>query len=160
MNVRDAMTTGTPRCTSGINLGTAVEILWNSNSGILPIVDENQRVISVITERDICIALGTRNRLAGDITVGEVATHRAICCSPDDDVRSALAKMVQSNVRRLPVINADGRLEGIIAVDDVVAPIVLKNTGRGSQITSQDALSRLLRNTDSSSTHQGSQLNT
>ena len=160
MNVRDAMRTGTARCTSGINLGTAVEILWNSNSGILPIVDDNQRVISVITERDICIALGTRNCLAGDITVGEVATHRAICCSPDDDVRTALAKMVQANVRRLPVTNADGKLEGIIAVDDMVAPILLKNSGRSNQTTSQDTLSRLLHNTDSSSTHQSSRLNT
>ena len=160
MNVRDAMTTAPARCTPEINLGTAVEILWNGNCNILPIVDEHQRVISVITERDICIALGTRNRLAGDITVGEVATHRAICCSPDDDIRSALARMVQAGVRRLPVINADGQLEGIIALDDVVAPIALKNSGRGNQTTSQDVLSRLLRNTDSPATHQSSQLNT
>jgi CBS domain-containing protein len=159
MNVRDAMTKAPARCTPGINLGAAVEILWNGNCGILPIVDEHERVISVITERDICIALGTRNRLPGEITVGEVATHRAICCSSDDDVRSALAKMVQAKVRRLPIVTVEGKLEGIIAMDDVVAPIVLKNTDRGNQPTSQDALSKPLRSTDSPS-HQSRRLNT
>ena len=160
MNVKDAMMTAPARCTPGINLGAAVEILWNGNCGILPIVDEHERVISVITERDICIALGTRNRLAGEITVGEVATHRAICCSPDDDVRSALAKMVQAKVRRLPVVNAEGKLEGMIAMDDVVAPIVLKDSGRGNQPTSQDALSKPLRSSDSPASHQSRRLDT
>ena len=169
------MTTAPARCTPGINLGAAVEILWHGNCGLLPIVDEHQRVVSVITERDICIALGTRNRLAGEITVGEVATHRAICCSPDDDVRSALAKMVQAKIRRLPVVNAEGELEGIIAMDDVVAPIVLKdsglkdsglkdsglkNSGRGNQATSQDAVSTPIRGTDSPANRQGRRLNT
>ena len=158
MNVKDAMLTTPARCTPGINLGAAVEILWKGNCGILPVVDEHERVISVITERDICIALGTRNRLAGEITVGEVATHRAICCSPDDDVRSALAKMVQAKVRRLPVVNAQGKLEGMIAMDDVVAPIVLRNSGRGNQPTSQDALSKPLLSTDSPASHQTSRL--
>jgi CBS domain-containing protein len=170
MNVKDAMTTTPARCTPGINLGAAVEILWHGNCGILPIVDEQERVISVITARDICIALGTRNRLAGEITVGEVATHRAICCGPDDDVRSALAKMVQAKVRRLPVVNAEGKLEGILAMDDVVAPIViksgglksggLKDSGRGSTATSSDALSTTLRSTDSPASRQGRRLNT
>ena len=164
MNVKDAMTTAPARCTPGINLGAAVEILWKGNCGLLPIVDEHERVISVITERDICIALGTRNRLAGEITVGEVATHRAICCSPDDDVRSALAKMVQAKIRRLPVVTAEGKLEGIIAMDDVVAPIVLKdsglkNSGPGSTATSQDAVSAPVRSADSPANRQGRRLN-
>lgn len=170
MNVKEAMTTATGRCIPGMNLGAAVEILWKNNCGLLPIVDEHERVISVITERDICIALGTRNRLAGEITVGEVATHRAICCSPEDDVRSALAKMVQAKVRRLPVVNAEGKLEGIIGMDDVVAPIVLKDSGlkdsglkssgRGSQASSQTALSKALRGADSPAGQQNRRLNT
>jgi CBS domain-containing protein len=142
MNVRDVMKTVAARCTAGINLGAAVEILWNRNCGILPVVDEHERVVSVITERDICIALGTRNRLPGEITVGEVATHRVICCSPADDVRSALAKMLEARVRRLPVVNAEGKLEGVLAMDDVVEPILLKNTVRDGR-TSEEAASTL-----------------
>jgi CBS domain-containing protein len=143
MNVRDVMTTGPARCTPDINLGTAVEILWNANCGMLPVIDQNERVMSVITERDICIALGTRNRLPGEITVGDVATHRPICCSPEDDIQSALAKMAGAKVRRLPVLNAEGKLEGILTMDDVIAPIVLKGAVRGNGRTSEDDISTL-----------------
>jgi CBS domain protein len=64
-----------------------------------------------------------------------------------------LAKMVQAKVRRLPVVNTEGKLEGLIAMDDVVAPIVLKNSGRGNQPTSQDAPSKPSRSTDSPTSH-------
>lgn len=126
MNVRDVMTTGPAHCTPDINLGAAVEILWNANCRMLPVIDQHEKVMSVITERDICIALGTRNRLPGEITVGEVATHPAICCTSADDVRSALAKMVEAKVRR-----------------DVVAPIFLKSPVRGNGRTSEDDISTL-----------------
>lgn len=154
------MMTAPARCTPEINLGAAVEILWNENCGILPVVDGDEKVISVITERDICIALGTRNRLPGEITVGDVATHRAICCSSHDDVRSALAKMVEAKVRRLPVVNAEGKLEGILTMDHIVEPILLKSTVRGNQPTSQDALRKPLRSTDSPANQQGRGLDT
>jgi CBS domain-containing protein len=157
MNVRDVMATGPARCTPDINLGAAVEILWNANCGMLPIIDQQEKVISVITERDICIALGTRNRLPGEITVGDVATQRAICCSSTDDVRSALAKMLEAKVRRLPVVNAEGKLEGILTMDDVVEPILLKSSVRGNGQTSEDPASTL-RNplrTDSMESQQG-----
>ena len=143
MNVRDVMTPGPASCTAGINLGAAVEILWNDNCGMLPVIDGDERVISVITERDICIALGTRNRLPGEITVGEVVTHHAICCGAADDVRSALAKMLEAGVRRLPVVNTQGKLEGILALDDVVEPILLKNTARDNGQAAEDVASTL-----------------
>jgi len=158
MNVRDAMTKAPARCTPGLNLGAAVEILWNENSGMLPIVDEHERVISVITDRDICIALGTRNRLPGEIAVGDVATREAICCSSDEDVRSALAKMIEARVRHLPVVTAEGKLEGLVAMDDLLSPIVLKNSGR-QQPASQDALTKTVRAPNSPAS-QGRRLNT
>jgi hypothetical protein len=73
--------------------------------------------------------------------------------------------MVQAKVRRLPVVNAGGKLEGIIAMDDVVAPIVLKdsglkNSGRANQATSQDGVSTAVRGTDSPASRQGRRLST
>jgi CBS domain-containing protein len=133
----------TVRCTPDTNLGAAVEILWKANCGMLPVVDAHNKVISVITERDICIALGTRNCLPGEITVADVATRRPICCTSADDVRSALAKMAGAQVRRLPVVNAEGKLEGILSMDDIVAPIVLKSLLRGDGRTSAEDISTL-----------------
>jgi CBS domain-containing protein len=119
MRVKDVMM-GTPAsCNTGTNLGAAVEILWNRNCGILPVVDSEEHVQGVVTDRDLCIALGTRNRLPGEITVGEVISGKIFTCKPEDEIRTALATMAKEQVRRLPVVNAEGKLEGILSMDDV-----------------------------------------
>jgi CBS domain-containing protein len=119
MKVQDVMVRTAACCTPETNLGAAVEILWNRNCGILPVV-ANGQVTAVVTDRDLCIALGTRNRMPGDISVGQVARGKACCCQEQDELRTALETMAEERVRRLPVINKDGVLQGILSMDDVV----------------------------------------
>jgi CBS domain-containing protein len=120
MKVADIMAKPPAYCSPQTNLAAAVEILWRQNCGILPIVDSEEKVVGLVTDRDICVALGTRNRLPSDLTVGEVTSGKVIACKPDDDIRGALATMAHAKVRRLPVIDAEGKLQGILSVDDVV----------------------------------------
>ena len=148
MKVKDVMTATPASCDSKANLGTAAEILWNRNCGILPVVDTNGKVIGVVTDRDLCIALGTRNRLPGEITVGQVASNKVLTCKPDDDIREALNTMAQGKVRRLPVVNAEGNLEGILSMDDVVLHAEVGIAGKASDLsfdTVAGALKRLYR---------------
>ena len=63
MKVKDAMSKTPVFCRLETNLGSAVEMLWNHNCGMLPVVDAQRQVVGVITDRDIAIALGTRNQL-------------------------------------------------------------------------------------------------
>ncbi|HKQ86753.1 MAG TPA: CBS domain-containing protein [Candidatus Acidoferrales bacterium] len=121
MKVSQVMT-GTPACCRPeTNLGAAVELMWNYNCGILPIVDANDRVTGVITDRDICVALGTRNKPAGEIRVAEVCPSQTLLsCRPDDEVRTALNRMAQGRVRRLPVLDENEKLAGILSMDDIV----------------------------------------
>ncbi len=120
MKVSDIMVRTAVSCPAEANLGQAVELMWNRNCGILPVVNEGGKVTGVVTDRDICVALGTRNRLPGQITVREVAGPELHFCRSEDDVRSALEKMAATKVRRLPVINNAGNLEGILSMDDIV----------------------------------------
>jgi len=120
MKVADMMAKPPAYCSPQTNLAAAVEILWRQNCGILPIVDSEEKVLGLVTDRDICVALGTRNRLPSDMTVGEVTSGKVIACKPDDDIRGALATMAEAKVRRLPVIDAEGKLQGVLSVDDVV----------------------------------------
>ena len=120
MKVADIMAKPPAYCSPQTNLAAAVEILWRQNCGILPIVDCEEKVVGLVTDRDICVALGTRNRLPSDMTVGEVTSGKVIACRPDDDIRGALATMAEAKVRRLPVIDAEGKLQGVLSVDDVV----------------------------------------
>jgi CBS domain-containing protein len=145
MKVREMMTENPAYCSPETNLGAAVEIFWNRNCGILPVVDRHGKVVSVITDRDICFALGTRNRLPGDITVGEVATHVAVSCRADEDVRSVLIQMAEAKVRRLPVVDAEGRLKGIVSIDDLVEHADVKADSKGSAVTSEEIINTLKR---------------
>ena len=120
MNVRDIMVKKVSVCESDNNLAQVAAIMWNERCGLLPVLDSRGKVTSVITDRDICIALGTRNLRASEVQVKDVSPPRVFSCGPSDDILSALDTMVSQNVRRLPVIGEDGRLVGILSIDDVL----------------------------------------
>jgi CBS-domain-containing membrane protein len=90
------------------------------NCGMLPVVGIDQKLFGLITDRDICIAMGTRNRLAGELTVGEIATRDVFRCKPDDEIHEALDTMASRQVRRLPVVNDEGIPQGILSMDDII----------------------------------------
>ena len=121
MKVRDVMTAAVVCCKPETNIGAAVELLWSHNCGMLPVVNNNdQKLVGVVTDRDICIAMGTRNRLPGDLTVGEVAIRNVFTCGPDDEIHEAVGTMAQHHVRRLPVVDSQGIVQGILSMDDVI----------------------------------------
>jgi len=95
MKVRDVMTSSAICCNPETNVGAAVELLWSHNCGMLPVVDVNNRLVGIVTDRDICIAMGTRNRLPADLTVGEIAIQHVFTCNPDDEIHEALGTMAK-----------------------------------------------------------------
>ncbi len=121
MKVSEIMTTHPLYCRRETDLGAAAELLWNGNCGFLPVVADTGRVTGAVTDRDICIGLGTKNRLPGQVTVGEIAGDTLAACAPDDDIHQALATMAARKVHRLVVVGAKGELAGVLSVDDVVA---------------------------------------
>lgn len=120
MKIKDIMTrepaTGSPTT----NLATAAKLMLDADCGILPVVDDDGKLVGVVTDRDLYIALATRNRLASQVTVGEVARSKVFTCGPDDDVESALQIMRQHRVRRLPVEGFGGTVAGIVSMNDIV----------------------------------------
>jgi signal-transduction protein with cAMP-binding, CBS, and nucleotidyltransferase domain len=76
--------------------------------------------LGIVTDRDLCVAMGTRNRMAGELSVGEIATKRVFTCKPDDEIHEALQIMANKQVRGLPVVNADGIPQGILSMDDII----------------------------------------
>ena len=119
MKVQDVMVKDVKFCSPETNLAAAVETIWKAGVGTLPVVEEG-RVLGVITDRDIAIALGTRNARAGETVVREVALPKLFYCAPGDDIHVALQTMRAQRVRRLPVIDAKGTLQGILCLDDVI----------------------------------------
>lgn len=140
MKVRDVMMRTPYYCQPETNLGSATELMWNANCGFLPVQAPEGKVIGVITDRDICIALGTRNRPAGDVAVGEVMSGELYSCAPDDDIHIALLTMKEGKVRRLPVIARNASLVGVISMDDILLRTESMSLGREPELSSDEVV--------------------
>jgi CBS domain-containing protein len=120
MKIRDLMTKTVASCRPETNLAAAGALMWESDCGVLPVVDEFKKVIGVVTDRDICIALTTTDRRASSLKVADAASMHAAICGPEAEVGSALETMRAHRVHRLPVVNKAGLLEGIVSLNDIV----------------------------------------
>jgi CBS domain-containing protein len=120
MKVKEIMSQSAVCCTPKTNVGVAVELMWVRSCGMLPVVGPDQKLVGIVTDRDICIAMGTRNRLPGELSVGEIATQDVFTCEPDDEIHQALQTMASKHVRRLPVLNSKGIPQGILSMDDII----------------------------------------
>lgn len=120
MKVQDIMTRDVQLCGPDTNLAAAAKMLWDSDCGALPVLNAEGKVIGVITDRDVCMATATKNKPPSEITVWETISGRAHTCQRSDDIHTALAIMQRELVRRLPVVDDDGVLQGIIAMNDCV----------------------------------------
>jgi CBS-domain-containing membrane protein len=114
------MTSDISVCSPGTNAAAAAEIMWTRNCGSLPIVEDGRGVIGMVTDRDLLIALGTSNRTAAELLVGEVMSRELSFCAPGDDLCDALKIMAQKQLHRLPVVDKDGELKGILSLNDIV----------------------------------------
>ena len=117
--VEDIMTRTPWCCAPETNLATVAELMWVHDCGALPIVACG-RVLGMITDRDVAIALGTRNVPAQEVTAVEVATAPVVYCRAADDIHAALHLMGEAKVRRLPVIDDQDELVGMIGVNDLI----------------------------------------
>jgi len=120
MKVRDIMTSTASFCGPESTLEEASFLMGKRNCGFLPVVGDGGNVIGVITDRDMCIALGTRNRRPSDIRVWDAMPRKLFTCMEGDDAHCALKTLRSARIRRLPVIDRDGALAGVLSIDDIV----------------------------------------
>ena len=121
MKVKKLMTEEVEFCHLDDDLAKAVEIIWRRDCGAVPVVDGDMRVIGMITDRDISIAVGSRNLKPSEIKIGEVITNsNPITCSADEDAEDALKKMRRKQVKRLPVVSQNDALIGILSITDIL----------------------------------------
>ncbi len=123
MIISELCTRGVKSCRPNDNLATAASIMWEGDCGAVPVVNEAGKLVGVITDRDICIAVGTRRNLAADIPVRDVMSGKVVSCSTGDNVKDALQVMRNAQIRRLPVLDENGSLKGIVSVNDIIRAV-------------------------------------
>lgn len=130
MTVREIMSEPVRTITPDTWIAQAARVMRSADCGILPVISSNGHIEGVITDRDICLAIAASNRSPRAIAVHEVMTHETVAVRADDEVRTALRGMKRGHVRRLPVLDAQARVIGLLSLEDIVL--------RGLQIGSVD----------------------
>ena len=126
--VRDAMTTGPKTLASSASVVDASKLMKTEDVGVIPIVD-GDRLTAVVTDRDITINVVAAGKDPQSTTVEDIASKNLITVDPDQNLDEALRLMARHQVRRLPVVEEDGRLVGILAQADVAEHADAKRTG-------------------------------
>ena len=150
MKAKDVMTAAPRTCTRATSLAAAAALMLDGDCGILPVVDDG-KLVGVVTDRDMSIALATRDQRASQVTVGEVVHTPVYACGPEDDVHAALATMKEHRVRRLPVEGFGGTVLGIISMNDIL--LVAGVNTPGAQCRGRRHVSGHLRPSPSVATH-------
>ena len=117
-NIRDVMTSNPCTIDAEKSVAYAAKMMLEEDVGLAPIV-EGDRLIGMLTDRDVAARVAAEGRDPDQVKVREVASKQLITIAPGQDLDEALRKMAQHQVRRLPVVEEDGRLVGVVAQADI-----------------------------------------
>jgi CBS domain-containing protein len=106
-------------CNPDDSLADVVDLLVGHNIGSLVVLDADDRMVGIITERDILRASAVTRGPLEFVRVHERMTRSPIVATPDEEVSSTMGVMTESRIRHLPVVE-EGRLVGIISIGDIV----------------------------------------
>lgn len=127
MQVRDAMTRDVRTATPEMTIREAARMMAEADIGALPVAS-GDRLAGMVTDRDICVRAVAIGK-GPDATVGEVMTHEVKYCHEDEDVADLCQNMADIQVRRLPVVDVDKRLVGIVSLADLASAYSAENAG-------------------------------
>jgi CBS domain-containing protein len=127
--IQELMTVKPRTVKTGDSIVDAAKLMRGEDAGIAPIVD-GERLVGVLTDRDIAIRVVAEGKDPATTKVEEVASHELVTLDPGQGLDEALRLMAQHQVRRLPVVEQDGKLVGIVAQADVAKHADAERTGK------------------------------
>ncbi len=131
MNVEEHMTKSVECCGPGDSLELAAQLMWSRDCGCLPVcdstLDRGRRTIGVITDRDICMCALFQHKALSELRVGDAMAKRVISCRMTDPLQLAERLMRSRRIRRLPVLDDEGALAGMISLADLARVAAYEN---------------------------------
>jgi CBS domain-containing protein len=128
MLVRDVMTAAPICCGPGESVARVAKLMQEHDCGVIPIV-ANGKLAGVITDRDIACRVVATGKSPADVPVSEVMTKNVFTVRHDENVQNAIDRMETKQVRRLPVIDANDKVIGIVAPSDLAPIFASMNVG-------------------------------
>jgi CBS domain-containing protein len=121
----EVMTKDPVCCLPNDSVAKAAELMKNENIGSIPVIEneQSQTLVGIVTDRDLALTIVAEGRDARSTTVEMVMTHKVVTCHADDDLHKALDAMAAHQLRRIPVVDNDNKIVGIIAQADVATRV-------------------------------------
>ena len=122
MHVGEVMKCNPVCCVPMTGVRSAAVIFHRYDIGFMPVIDDWQtrKLIGVITDRDVCLAALEDPRDVALMTVADCMAIDPVTCTPDMDIRQALAKMIRDCVRRIPVVDRANCVRGVVGIADLI----------------------------------------
>lgn len=118
MQLREILSKEVYSASPSSKLGEVAQLMLRHNIGAVPICDQDDKLLGIITDRDLAIECCTSSVDARNAEVREFMTNNPVTAHPDMDLKQACELMAREQVRRLPVVN-NGRLVGIVSLGDL-----------------------------------------
>jgi CBS domain-containing protein len=137
----EVMTKDPVCCLPDDSAAKAAELMKNENIGSIPVIDSEQsrKLVGIVTDRDLALKIVAEALDAKSTTLETIMTHKVVTCHADDDVQKALDAMAEHQLRRIPVLDDNHRIVGIIAQADVATRVdEPERTGEMVKEISQD----------------------
>ena len=119
MKVENIMTHDVFCVGSEQSMNDAAKLMWEHNFGSVPVTDEENRVVSMITDRDIAMAAYINGGSLNTLPVSVAQSQQLICCKPDDDIKDVQHLMQTHQKHRIPVVDDKGEPVGIVSLNDI-----------------------------------------
>lgn len=148
MKVKDLMTAEQIRvCSLESKLSEAAKLMKDNNKGALPVVDKEQKVIGILTDRDIALSLAAKSKTnSAPHKVKDILPKaRVYSVKTSDEISDALREMRKNKVGRLPVTDHEGKLKGIISVNTILSRAVNRNEAIGQLQSKNENLAKTMK---------------
>lgn len=117
--MKDVMRHPVVTCSLESDVNHAAQLMWEHDCGAVPVVDDEGRLSGIVTDRDVCMAAYTQGAPLRSIPVATAMAKDVLACHVSDSVDTAEELMREGQVRRIPVIDNDGRPVGIVSMNDL-----------------------------------------
>ena len=138
--VEDVMTADSLKsCNLETKLHEVAKTMKEANRGALPVVDKNNKVIGIVTDRDVCLSLAAKkDKEISALTVKDaIQTVKVHTVKAEDNITKAFEEMRKNKIGRLPVTDKEGKLKGMLSVNNLLSHSLAKKEDLG-QITSKE----------------------
>jgi CBS domain-containing protein len=119
MEVDKLMTHGVRTVGPGDTMNQAARIMWENDCGVVPVVDGGGKPVAMITDRDICMAAFMQGKPLAEMPVSVACSRGVVTVRDHDSIEVAEAVMQEHQIRRVPVVDAQDRLVGVLAMSDL-----------------------------------------